>query len=376
MLEKPDRVRERNERKIREKPALMEDERLFYVLGIDGRLVWSRESENIPKPMVLEQITNWKTEQSVILSLPVPNAQSGRLLLAGAPVMDDGKFLGMVVIGKDLEQYDRTMARLAQGLGLSTFFFVLLAGLIGYFAAGRALVPIRQSFAAQRQFVADASHELRTPLSVFQISLEALYKIEKSRLGPESVDIITGLTDEVRRMSRLVGDLLTLARADAGAVEIQREQFDARTALEGAVRRLSSLAVAKKISLRWIATDELPILADRDRLVQLVYVLVDNAIKYTKPGGEVEVTMNPVTRGSQPGFQLVVKDTGIGMTEQETARIFERFFRVDKVRSRESGGFGLGLSIASWIMQAHGGSIQVKSKPGEGSVFTAFFPGR
>jgi len=377
LLEKPDRSRDPRDAKsgkTRESLALTEDERLLYVISTDGRLIWSREAENISQATILNQVAGWKTEQTAVISLAGKDGQPVRLMLAAAPVIDDGRSRGMVLIGRDLAAYDRTLGMLAQGLGVSALIFVLLSGIIGYITAGRALIPIRQSFAAQRQFVADASHELRTPLSVFQLSLEALRKKEQARMGPESINIVNDLTDEVHRMTRLVVDLLTLARADAGAVQLHREQFDARLALESTIRQLSAMAEAKKINLCWTSPDEMPVLADRDRLVQLVYVLVDNAIKYTAADGRVEVKMTLANRGTQSGFQLEVIDNGIGMTKKESTQVFERFFRADKTRSRESGGFGLGLAIASWIVAAHGGTLSVDSKPGEGSTFTAFFP--
>lgn len=189
-----------------------------------------------------------------------------------------------------------------------------------------------------------------------------------------SAQILEDSKDEIRRMARLVNNLLTLARADSGDIEILKEHFDLRPTAEYAIRSLKPIASNKNISLILLAPDQLPMYADKDRLAQLLFLFLDNGIKYTPNGGQVSLSINLAMQKNLNGITIIVQDTGIGLAPTDYSKIFERFFRTDKARSREVGGFGLGLSIASWIISAHGGTISVNRTPGMGTSFTIFMP--
>jgi signal transduction histidine kinase len=183
--------------------------------------------------------------------------------------------------------------------------------------------------------------------------------------------MLSNMRQEVKRMTGLVGDLLTLARSDSNANVMKKETFDFRPFAEKAIESVSPLAAEKEISLSMDAPSSLKATGDSQRLSQLLYILLDNAIKYTPEGGEVKLTLK--NAGNELWFS--VQDTGIGIKKEDFPRIFERFYRVDKSRSRQVGGHGLGLSIAKWIVDTHGGMIQLTSEVGKGSTFAVRIPG-
>jgi len=176
------------------------------------------------------------------------------------------------------------------------------------------------------------------------------------------------IQDEMERMSRLLGDLLLLARADTGGLPLRHEPVELDNILFEVYRQISR--IEKPVTVELIAVDQATILGDEDRLKQLLLNLVDNAIKYTQPGGSVQLSLAKDTGWAQ----LVVRDTGIGIPAEDLPHIFERFYRVDKARSRAQGGSGLGLAIVKWVVQTHGGAIKVNSIVGEGTTFTVTLP--
>lgn len=246
---------------------------------------------------------------------------------------------------------------------------IILSFLLGNFLADRALRPIRQSYEQQRNFLADASHELRTPVAVVMTNLEALMSHKESSVDSQ-MKWIDNAYGEIKRTKDVVEDLLLLAKADAGEQIIEFEPVDLSYLVLEMTERLESLAVKRGITLSADIRDfDLYVLADPKRLEELLTILIENAIKYTNSGGhvvvEVEANLETVT--------LKVRDTGIGIPEDEQERIFDRFYRVDKARSRKEGGTGLGLSIARWIVTEHKAHIQLESKEGVGTTFIVTF---
>ena len=233
------------------------------------------------------------------------------------------------------------------------------------------LARLEASFAALRRFTADASHELKTPLTVLRADVERAMHPSTPR-GDRLVALEEAL-QETARMSDLVDSLLTLARADEGRFDIHRTPI----ALEPLMREIYETAVIlgeeAGLSLAMPSLDNAVIMGDRTRLRQLLLNLVTNAIKYTPRGGHVEIS---ASRRPNDEIAIVVRDTGIGIAANDLPHVFDRFWRADRARSRasERGGFGLGLSISQWIVQAHGGSITVQSRLGRGSVFTVVLP--
>jgi heavy metal sensor kinase len=231
------------------------------------------------------------------------------------------------------------------------------------------------SFERQKRFVADASHELRTPVAILCGETEvALGK--KGRTEQEYREALQILADESKRLKRIVEDLFTLARADAGQYPLSYADFYLDELAAECAKNVRTLAAAKQITLACEPGGEALISADEALLRRLVFNLLDNAIKYTPSGGSVSLRVEE--RGEV--YHLSVADSGPGIPTNLQSRIFERFFRVDKARSRKEqdggGGAGLGLSIGAWIASAHKGSLDLTSSTSEGSTFTAILPKR
>jgi signal transduction histidine kinase len=235
------------------------------------------------------------------------------------------------------------------------------------------LARLESLFHTQRRFLADVSHELRTPLTTIQGNVDLLCRgaAEDPQIRRETLAIIEG---EVARMSRLVADLLLLARADAG-IQLEVEPVELDTLLLEVYRQ--ARLMSDGVDVRLGHEDQAVVMGDADRLRQLFLNLVDNALKYTPAGGQVKLSLY----NEQDQVRVVVSDTGIGIPEEDLQPgpsglplIFERFHRSDPARSQ--GGTGLGLSIAHWITQAHGGQVTVESQLGAGSRFTVLLPAK
>ena len=372
IIRKSERKRTDSDAEKKLKPLGGEAAYSYFLLSRDGSVVLEKNTFPAARADCLKLAESAQTESRGILSVVSPEGSS-RLLWIKLPVYDDGRQMGSLFVAKELDSHDHFVKRLAQTLGAAAFLLMLMSGGIGYFAAGRALVPIRRSFDTQRRFVADASHELRTPLSVIQASLDVVEKEEQDRLSPFSQQVIADLKQEVRRMGRLTGDLLTLARSDAEGMELRRESFDLQELLQRAQRTLQLQAEAQQVTFVLMPGEGLPILADPDRIFQLLLVLLDNAVKYTPAGGKVSLAATR-TAGESGKVLITVADTGPGVPLVDQEKIFERFYRLDSSRSREAGGAGLGLAIARAIAQAHGGSISVVAAPTGGSIFRVVLP--
>ena len=259
-----------------------------------------------------------------------------------------------------------------EGEALDHLLFVLLVGgagaivvaaIGGWFLAGKALTPVQQAFERQNVFVADASHELRTPLAVIRANAEFLQELQPA--SEEAAEIVS----ETDRLSALVDALLAVARGDRNG-GISLDELDLGAVVEGSAASMRSLAAERGIALDVSAAPELRVRGSREQLRQLVVILVDNALRYTGQGGRVEVD---VARRDGSAV-MAVTDSGIGIPPDALAHVFERFYRADEARTRDSGGAGLGLAIAQKLVDEHGGRIAAESTPGEGSTFTVTLP--
>ncbi len=230
------------------------------------------------------------------------------------------------------------------------------------------LARLDQSFDTMRRFVADASHELRTPIAV--IRGEADVALSQERSPAEYRESLAVVLDEARRLSRLVDDLLNLARADAGHVTLQTQDFYLNELLAECCRSVQGLAITRGLALECLPGDDLQFTGDEQLLRRLVINLLDNAIRYTPSGGKVSATLQT----GATSVQLRVSDTGIGIAPADAARVFERFYRAGEARSRQDGGFGLGLAIVRWVAESHRGAVECTSTSGHGSTFTVTLP--
>jgi len=340
---------------------------------------------------------------------------STRLRVHTAPITIGGQIIGVVQVARSLADVDVALRNVRTLLIGGIGAVVLLAALVGAFLARAALRPIdeitrtareiseaddlerrikqagpqdevgrlvstfnamlerlERLFKAQQRLIADVSHELRTPLTTVRGNLDLLQR--GAAADPQTYqEVLTTIESEVARMARMVADLLFLAQADAGlTLKMQRVELD--TLLLDVYRQAQVIARERggNIAIRLGHEDQAVIEGDPDRLRQLLLNLVDNAIKYTPAGGEVKLSLY-----HEPGWvQVAVADTGVGIAPEDLPHIFERFYRSDRVRSNKDGGAGLGLAIARWIAEAHGGHLTAESIPGRGSTFTLWLPSR
>ena len=215
------------------------------------------------------------------------------------------------------------------------------------------------------QFTADASHELRAPISLIRTTAEVAV-LKEDRPAKEYFEALKDILEESERTSQVVDRLMLLARTDSGKEVLDLTPVDARSVIGSAAEQGERLAKNHGVAFNLdLPESPVPIQADADALRRALLILMDNAAKYTPRGGSVRVGL---TSADQHAV-ATVSDTGIGIDDQDIPRVFDRFWRADKARSREEGGAGLGLSIAKWIIDVHGGSISVHSEFGKGSVF-------
>ena len=226
------------------------------------------------------------------------------------------------------------------------------------------LSRLDRSFETMRRFVADASHELRTPIAV--IRGEADVALDHDRGPAEYKESLAVIQDEARRLTRLIDDLLNLARADAGHVRLHVEEFYVNDLLAECCRSIQAKASAKEISLECRCPEDVAYRGDPELIRRLVLNLLENAIRYTPEGGRVQLNVEDLASE----LRIQVADTGVGIPPETATHVFERFYRGDQARSRQNGGFGLGLSIVKWIAESHNGSVELSSEPGLGSTFT------
>jgi heavy metal sensor kinase len=309
-----------------------------------------------------------------------------------------------------LEEVDREMGHLVTALSMAVPAALLIAGAAAYLLARKALAPMQQlrrstreitadrldrrlpvlnpddevgglaltinemigrlerSFAEIRRFTADASHELRTPLTAIRTETEVALRAEPGAVAPQA--LLGSILEECDRLARLTDQLLALSREDVGVGVQVNERLDLSALVREVAENMNVLAEARSVGLRSDSDGAVFIHGDEARLRQVFYNLIDNAIKYTPPGGTVHVRV----AASADDAVVTVRDTGIGIAPEHLPHVFERFYRVDKARSREQGGTGLGLSISQSIVTAHGGKIELTSAPGRGTVCTVSFP--
>ena len=244
---------------------------------------------------------------------------------------------------------------------------ILLVAIGGWLLAGKAIEPIERSLAYMRRFVAEAAHELRTPVAVLRSRADVA--LQRERDPAQYVDALTAVGLEAERMGRIVNDLLTLARADAGERAVVRQSLFLDDVAIDAVSGVRVLAERRGVELDVREFEEAPVVADPGLLRQLLVIVLDNAVKFTQPGGRVSLSVR--SAGGQAS--VTVEDTGVGIPPGELPRIYDRFYRGDDAR-RRSDGAGLGLSIAKWIADTHGAVITVASEPARGTQVTVSFP--
>ena len=220
----------------------------------------------------------------------------------------------------------------------------------------------------RRQFVSDASHELKTPLASIKLLSDSILQNDMDM--ETTREFVTDIGNEADRLTRMTQKLLTMTKNEQKDPAVEAEIIDMMPTVQRVVKMLSGIAQENQITMHIHCQQDSAILIAEDDLYQIVYNLVENGIKYNIPGGSLTISLD-----RHPDMAILqVQDTGVGIPEEALSHVFERFYRVDKARSRETGGTGLGLAIVKNIVERNHGEIRVESKPGEGTAFTVEFP--
>ncbi|MGL4697250.1 sensor histidine kinase [Enterococcus larvae] len=262
-----------------------------------------------------------------------------------------------------------TVERVKQILIACMVIFGVLSIILSYFLSKWSMKPIMVSWRKQQEFVENASHELRTPLTIIQAKLEKLFTKPNHTILEESETIATSLT-EVQRLGQLTNDLLLLARSDSNAVVLEKEPINVNQFLEAAIAPYQELALAENKEFILVLEKDGQVAFDRQKIQQLLIILLDNALKYTNEQDQLQLT-STIEKNE---WVIRVIDHGIGIEEQQKKEIFDRFYRGDQSRNRKTGGYGIGLAIAKWIVEAHHGKITVSDSEPKGTTFTVSLP--
>ena len=338
---------------------------VLLVLDANGRVLLNRTGqalEGLPDAAALADATDGLDVRTV-----ATDGVEVRVLTM--PVLHDGAPEGFVQGGFDLTLHDRQARSLVLAVLIVGALGLVAAAAIAYVVTGRALVPIREGFEAQRRFVADASHELRTPAALIRANAEVLER--EGLVTGDGSALVSDIIGEADRLGGLVGDLLQLAAWDETTLTLSPVALDVASLAADTVRGATALAAERGVGLEMDVTGPAPAVADRDRLTQLLLILVDNAIDHSPAGETITV------RVRQAGDDVVidVDDRGPGIPPAERERIFEPFTRLSGTTRHGSGGTGLGLAIARRIVDAHGGTIRADTPAGGGARFTVTLPG-
>ncbi len=377
----------------------------------DGTIQRSGNLGNLTLPMSSQQLTTVTSGQSLYGNLRIGQFPARAFF---APLVletrtGDQEVLGVIEVAQSLREVNQTLSQLGGFMAVSILAAIGIAAVVGALLARSALAPIdrisqtahaithardlgrrieapstsdevgrlaatinemlariEELFKVEQRFVADVSHELRSPLTAVRGNLDLLRRgAAEDPVARE--EALQAIDSEVGRMSRMVADLLLLARADAG-VPIARERVELDTLLLDVYRQARLMANGVKVTLG--SEDQATVMGDRDRLKQALLNLVDNAIKYTPSGGEVTLSLDKDT----DWVRISVHDNGIGIAPENVPHLFDRFYRVDKARARDAGGAGLGLAICKSVVDGHNGKITVDSQAGKGSTFTIWLP--
>jgi len=271
---------------------------------------------------------------------------------------------------QNIEQEKKILQLFTQAIVITGGFGIITVVIIGWYFAGKRLGPVENMYLKQRRFIADASHEIKTPLTIIQTNVDVLRAKENLTIK-DNLKWINNIETEVFAMRRLIDDMLLLANAQDIGLELEIEQIHLSQLIKDTCARQSLMSKSRGVTLHFENEYEIVAMADKNRIEQLVKIFIDNASKYNKKGGNIWVRLYL----ENDNVIIEFEDDGIGMSPEETMHIFERFYRSDKSRKRDrdQAGFGLGLSIAKEIIEAHDGIIQAESEKDKGTLFKIIF---
>lgn len=355
-------------------PALVKKgEMMSLMYDADGNIIIDQMTDS-PYAAALTAIrASWPEpeNETELLYFRDKNGTLHFFLAGGCTFWENGQIQARLYTFLNLEDYYDMAVDGMYFLFLLCAVCIMLAAGGGYYMAAKNIKPLETLFAREHEFAADASHELRTPLTVLSLGVESLQNDDESKLSGFAQEVLRDMQHETKYMSGLIEALLTLARGDEENTPLARAKVDLTEVAVNVCNKMRPLAAKKGLGLEYAAGDapQVFILGDKNKMEQLLIIFIDNAIKYSE-SGTITVTVDADSMHAV----IKVMDEGIGISESDAQKIFERFYRVDKARSRAAGGFGLGLNIARIIVVRHGGTVSVKPRSPHGSIFTVRLP--
>lgn len=355
-------------------PALVKKgEMMSLMYDADGNIIIDQMTDS-PYAAALTAIrASWPEpeNETELLYFRDKNGTLHFFLAGGCTFWENGQIQARLYTFLNLEDYYDMAVDGMYFLFLLCAVCIMLAAGGGYYMAAKNIKPLEILFAREHEFAADASHELRTPLTVLSLGVESLQNDDESKLSGFAQEVLRDMQHETKYMSRLIEALLTLVRGDEENTPLARAKVDLTEVAVKVCNKMRPLAAKKGLGLEYAAGDapQVFILGDKNKMEQLLIIFIDNAIKYSE-SGTITVTVDADSMHAV----IKVMDEGIGISESDAQKIFERFYRVDKARSRAAGGFGLGLNIARIIVVRHGGTVSVKPRSPHGSIFTVRLP--
>lgn len=338
----------------------------------DGTVIIDQMTESPYAQDIMALQASWPEPQDATELLYFTDSAGNKkfFLAGGCTFCENGQVRGRLYTFESLDDYYNMAVDGMYFVVLLCLVCIMLAAGGGYYMADKNIKPLEVLFKREHEFAADASHELRTPLTVLSLGVESLQNDDDSKLSVFAKDVLHDMRHETVYMSGLIEALLSLARGDEESMALKKEKLDLTELASKVCRKMQPLAVKKGLKLQTdFAAQKVCILGDKSKIEQLLIIFIDNAIKYSESG-----TITAVVEAESMHAVIKVIDEGIGISESDAEKIFERFYRVDKARSRAIGGFGLGLSIAKIIVQRHGGTVSVKPRSPHGSIFTVRLP--
>ncbi len=355
-------------------PALVKKgEMMSLMYDADGNIIIDQMTDSPYAAALTAMRASWPEpeNETELLYFRDKNGTLHFFLAGGCTFWENGQIQARLYTFLNLEDYYDMAVDGMYFLFLLCAVCIMLAAGGGYYMAAKNIKPLEILFAREHEFAADASHELRTPLTVLSLGVESLQNDDESKLSGFAQEVLRDMQHETKYMSRLIEALLTLARGDEENTPLARAKVDLTEVAVKVCNKMRPLAAKKGLELEYAAGDapQVFILGDKNKMEQLLIIFIDNAIKYSE-SGTITVTVDADSMHAV----IKVMDEGIGISESDAQKIFERFYRVDKARSRAAGGFGLGLNIARIIVVRHGGTVSVKPRSPHGSIFTVRLP--
>jgi signal transduction histidine kinase len=342
------------------------DEFGWVVLEPDGRVIdrdAAAPSLGLPRPDLARDAL--EEEGPVFATI---RGEDGNVRAVGMPIYESGEVFGVIQYARSLRGIQETVRGLILVLLPLVVGALGLAAVGGLYMAGRAVRPVREVFERQRAFIADASHELKTPLTLIRVDAEVL---QSGLENPDNRELAEEVLAETDRMGTILSDLLTMARLDAGVLDVARKPFDLSNLVREEAERFRVRATHEGIRLDVRAPDELLACGDPARTGQILAALLDNALRLTPSGGCVEVT----AREQDGRVEATVTDTGPGIPPEHLPHVFERFYRAEAARSRaDGGGTGIGLAIARGLARAQEGDLEAANAKDGGALFCLKLP--